>query len=280
MIFELTRTESQWSAERGWEVVYTYVGPGSEYAAWVEQQVGYTSLRKSAEGDDWTTVSLTFAAQGDGGDPLPPTSPDYGLISRRWSKHTNYNQTPIHAHENVDVLWLADHTWPGRIQIGVTRWRRAYNTWLEAGGTGSAPELRLEARPANPQAHLIYVPPPPGVSPSVAALAGEYADLLQLNEDLSFEVGQPVLRKTELVTSDSVLKANHQYVDRVLSYPTLNNHEPTLRDARIIDAAGLQAFRWLKRSPEVEYPGGGKWEITVEYWGLKFFYEFIHDSLV
>jgi len=94
----------------------------------------------------------------------------------------------------------------------------------------------------------------------------------------TFRHTEHVLRKVQVVTRESELKAVHTDVNRVFNYHQLVQAEDTLPVAELIDAASLQDYLWLKGSPKVDQIGRGQFQINQEYTSGWIFEPFIFQT--
>lgn len=266
-LWSLQSERLRYTTANGWETVQTWTGPGGAGMvtrdAWLANFSGYTSLeiehqRPRDDGDAIVTAQIGFAVT-PAGTPIPPTSPDFGLISRRWTKHTNKLQSTLLSHPRVELLDVQDASWGYRLRTQA----RAYDAALKKFARG---ELVIEPDPRE----FMDRARPASIGPVTGALLeteiwlfAEFA----IDEDASWEMSMPVLRKTEEVISSTRLKAVHQDTDRFHTYAALQRIESSLALAIIVDAAQLEAWFWLKTSPEVEETSGGRFQIVQEYEG-------------
>jgi hypothetical protein len=95
----------------------------------------------------------------------------------------------------------------------------------------------------------------------------------------AFSKSAHVVRHTLTVTRASTLLAAHTNVNKRFTYSQLTTAEPSLASAGLIDAAGLTALVWLKRSPRVRAVDSGLWELEQEYWGGDDIDTWIYDAM-
>lgn len=252
-----------WDATNGSQVIRTWQGPYDELSAFLATSLpgGFTRLDYGKVLDDWCTITATYGAPSstspapwEGGDP------DYGLFSRTWQIRPIMDELPIDAHPNVTALWEIDPTWPMRLRMYVAACKQVIQDWVKenaaSGGTTTEPTLPP-------------VPAAPTEQPNLLMLANQYVAELWLNDDRqTYEVPRYAIIKTELVTSDSALRASHSNVGRWHSYQAMLAAEPTLPTAVLLDTAGIEttSLIWQKRAPEVSQASNGQWQLVQEWW--------------
>jgi hypothetical protein len=263
------RERRRFSTANGWETVETWTGPAGPNEATVNQWLanfsGYTSLEiehslPTDDGNSVVTAEIGFGISGADGHRLPPEHPDYGLISRKWTKHTNRVPISLLAHPSVKPLHDTDADWPERLRLQAMAYAIALRQYMrgERDEKPDADSFRTAARPdgfSSDQFKDIEV-----------WLFREFA----ADEDAHYEASIPVLRKTEEVISATRLRAIHENTNRILTYDALQRIETSLSLAVIINTAELSGWYWLKASPEVEETGGGRFLIVQEYEGVAY----------
>jgi len=279
----------------GSSLIDKWEGPISQYSDWETNvlQGGWTKISRSNEithtdasgnvTDGWISVRVTYASLDSSSQPLQPTDPEYGHISGpKWSRHTNLVQTA--PDEAANARTLLNAKWSGCT---------AYLTQMAAIYTSRLKEYaanKITEPPVNPlmvtPGQIVLPTDPHGNGTSVSWTTGEqvaaydFVDMLIRHPETSFAISQPVLRKTDLVTSYAKMLADNSYLGRFMNYNRLKVMEPTLDTAALIDAAGLSDWYWQKQSPEVEEMSAGLYQIVQEYWGYLDYEPFLYGLLL
>lgn len=258
----------RYTTERGWEIVQVWEGPSGAAKAtrglWLAEQSGYTSLDfedtlPMDDGDAVCRATITFASNSDG-DTVLPGGAEYGLLSRSWTLLGSDEQLPIEALENVTALQEFSEDWPASIRGTVNGFQKANTAILESFPWGTP------ASPALEEWDEAFVKKS-GASAALNGYAVDYASLLLLSDNPTFDRAKYVLRKTETVTSWSTMVVSHTNVNRWWRWATLTAAEPTLASTGLLQTAGLTGYIWLKKAPEVTLASNGTRELTQEFWG-------------
>lgn len=266
-----TGVRYRFTSANGWEEVQTWQGRAgedqAEFDEWMAGYSGYTSLEVQQinpldNGDAEMRVDIGYGVTGANGERLDPTDPDYGLISRKWTLHTNRISSSLLAHPSAGTLHTTDAEWPDRIRANAIAYAQALRAWVKANMVGDEPDRDGWRDAAAPTAHT--------VTTDEAAIVDWLFREFAADEDASYDVNQPVLRKTEVVIAATRLEAVHDNVDRFHDYAALQAAEASLSVAVIIAAADLGAVVWLKGSPEVEETSEGRFQIVQEWEGWRY----------
>jgi hypothetical protein len=152
------RERRRFSTANGWETVETWTGPAGPNEAtvtqWLANFSGYTSLEiehslPTDDGNSVVTAEIGFGISGADGQRLPPEHPDYGLISRKWTKHTNRVPISLLAHPSVKPLHDTDADWPERLRLQAMAYAIALRQFMrgEREEKPDADSFRTAARP-------------------------------------------------------------------------------------------------------------------------------------
>lgn len=269
--FALRKDETVWSVSNGWQQVLSYDGPQEDYNTFLttEALAGFVQLRTSKRDDQMMDAEFTYALASSTTAPHGGgTVVGNGLVSRVWTRDVNDVQRRLIEHNNVLEMWKHDFTWPRRIEIAVEAYKSALETYFKGNSVGTFP-----TEPALPAAKTT-------ATSRLNTFAQSLMDRLMLQDDPTYEDDETVLRKTETVTQASTLKASSTNTKRVHTYAALVRSEPTLPAAALIDAAGLTALKWFKKSPRVTYTIGGLCQIEQEYVAVVMHDEFRYGALI
>lgn len=263
----------------GRKFTYEYEGPMGASEATLNTFLGQlaagaarTVINKNAwnsNGHGIAKVVVEYAVTSTGS--IPSTSDaDYGLIKRLWTKHTNVIQKPLLSHPTVAPLYSVLPTgwssyggvgqWPGSIKQTADRYTDMLKDLAEGTST-TVPDPVAMLATVVPAGHT----PTPDELNIVGWLFSEYVN----DPNATWEYGQPVLRKTEIVTNYTKLKAVHEDVEKIYAWSKLSSVESSLSLALIVNAADLDDWYWVKKSPEVEESSNGTFQIVQEYWGTE-----------
>lgn len=266
--WSLNEVSELWDPSNGPSLDYTYEGPSGAGEATVTAVVaaleaGYSKLTitkkpHGLDGRGTSTVKVSYSTDA-GGTVRPPTDPDYGLVARTWTKHTNKHQLSLLGHPTAKVCSDVNIDWPARIRTAAITYRRALDSYYE--GT-----LTTEPVAADFIEKTITAFSSKTVDQQDTAL-WLFSEFLA-DENATWSWDQPVLRKTEVVITETVLEASHANVGRIHNTTALGNAEGTLALAVIINTAGLSAWYWLKGSPDVDQASGGRFQIVQEWEGV------------
>lgn len=284
------KERQRWSAStNAWEYVQSWkgtAGPGrATYIQWLANFFGYTSLefsidKEHSDGDGIVTVDIGFASNAQG-ETLPPSHPDYGLIERIWTKHTQKAQESIMSHWRLLCLLTEAEGTSARkrqedmltsLQLSAQRYRQDYKTWIKLKFDFMRDNPGMEYTIAAPSTQLYIT----AVVGTTAFTTDQYLAIewlfseIAANANASWNRNVPVLRKTEVVLSVTNLRPSHENVDRIFTYLALLRTEGSIPLDGIIYASGLSDWYWLKQSPEVERTSNGWFRITQEYEGINY----------
>jgi hypothetical protein len=268
----------RYSSSNGWEEVQTWKGRAGaamvEFNEFLANFSGYTSLevqhimpldpdQASENYDAEMQVELGFGVTGPDGTKLGEGDPEFGLVSRKWTKDSNRIPVSLLAHPRVEVLHTVDPEWPDRIRLQAIAYAQTMRQLArgEIDWTPDREQFRDDAQPDD------WVTTPGG---EAAAIEDWLFREFSVDEDASYEVANPILRKVETVINSSRLAAVHANVGRFHTYAALQAVESSLSAAAIVAAADLSALYWLKGDPVVDDSTAGRFEIVQEWEGWRY----------
>lgn len=277
----IKKNSTKWNALTGWTRVQVWEGEATDsqlnsVLATLTGGATEVDIDKDviSQADDGTmtygcTLTITWAALGTDGSLRTPGTTDYGLVSRLWTLHTNKLQRGIETAPAFLPLFNRYAFWP----VLISKMAEAYRLALTQQYT-EVVNGRSTTRITPPDPTLVPdgtggLVPVPYATSDENALANKLFALLIKRPELSYENDQPVLRKTETVTSDSTVVASHTNVLRFYTSTALATAEPSLPYSTLVASSGLSSWYWWKQSPDVEQTSGGVFQVVQEYWGAK-----------
>lgn len=262
------------TSTRGNTKDFTYEGPTGASRAMVNEFLltiapGWIEVRDETEvygenerGKCTVTVSYAVTASGEMQDP---DSPDYGLVARTWEKDTTQSQESLLSHPNVAPLYTVDLNWPGNIRrAGIAYTKRLEKYVSDTTGTLEMPdpaEMLTKVEPAT----VASLPNVLALRDTATWLFAEYA----ADSNATFDYDYPVLVKTELVTSTTVLHASNTNVNHIYTYEGMKHYEGDPEVNTLIAASELSGWYWLKKSPDTPRASQGRWNIVQHFQGIE-----------
>jgi len=276
------------STTRGRTKIRRWEGPAADLTEFEASELpsGWVEKDKTeTDGAQWIIYEATYGVDDD------TPAEDQGLISRTWERDVVYDEksivlcpsalaigTPPGGADPATRCQFAQ--WPQSVVGAAERYFKYVQKTLDpsSGVTEqkSPADFYWVDDPARGSAPFV----PTQATPEQRAKSKElFETCLRLQEPV-FRVAAPVLRKTEIVVSGTVLKVSSAYTGRFWSRASLINSEPTLPATALIDWAGLTDWSWLKMEPEVSVVNGGQVQLTQEYHGALEFETFIYGELI
>jgi len=259
--YQLKNARLSYDIESGYQLSEVYEGKESELQSFIDSLSGYTRLEwdkpmPTSAGQTIVRVTVSWAAQDARGAKQLPGGSANGLLKLTWTLQGVDEQVEMESHPNVVALDQAYEGWSQLVREYVRAFqlarRKAIDQWgFASTGSPTLPTWRL---------------PHPSNDPTLQSYAENYAKLLLLDERPTYQVSRYVLRKSQTVTHWSTLAVSYNNVNRYISYARLNNDEPTLAAAQLLNISQLTSHIWLKKSPLVTATYGGNYELEQEYW--------------
>lgn len=263
--FTLQSVNSVFSTQSGWTNTYLYSGPVDGLSAFLASiATGYTKIEIDEEGPS-RNVTLTYGG-GDSYDPEGTATTPADPISRVFTMQGNAVQKPI---TEADFLVNAykDPSDPlnstltakrlanavSVVKDAIVRYRKAVDDAADVGTV--TPETYRNMLVDDGYQRQLF-------------------DRLVIDDDM-YETSQFVLQVVEEVSTGTAVRAQYDYVDRILTTEFLKDTEPSLDAATIIAIDTLESNQgpiyWKYQAPTVTSTLNGKVEVTRSYWAYKAF---------
>jgi hypothetical protein len=257
--FNLQSVNSVFATQSGWTNVYVYVGPVdglSAFLATIAQ--GYTKIEIAEEGPQ-RSVTLTYGG-GESYDPEGTVTTPPDPISRVFTMQGNAVQKPFLESDQVRALFTSAFTGTFSSQAfaeevaKIQAQMRAYRKAVDDADDVTTVLLETYRN----------------------ALDSDWSkqafDRLIIDDDM-FETSQFVLTVVEEVSNGTAVRAQYDYVDRLMTTAFLKGVESFLDAATIIAIDTLESSQgpifWKYQAPTVTSTLGGKVEVTRSYWAYK-----------
>lgn len=263
--FTLQSVNSVFSTQSGWTHTYLYSGPVDGLSAFLASiATGYTKIEISEEGPS-RDVTLTYGG-GDSYDPETSSTTPADPISRTFTMQGNAVQKPI---TEADFLRNAYRD-PNQLlnsKLTAKRLANAVSVVKDA--------IVLYRKAVDDAADVGTVTPETYRDMLVDdGYQRELFDRLVIDDDM-YETSQFVLQVVEEVTTGTAVRAQYDYVDRLMTTAFLKSIETYLDAATIIAIDTLESSQgpiyWKYQAPTVTSTLGGKVEVNRSYWAYKAF---------
>lgn len=263
--FTLQSVNSVFSTQSGWTNVYLYSGPVDGLATFLASiATGYTKIEIAEEGPQ-RTVTLTYGG-GESYDPEGTVTTPADPISRTFTMQGNAVQKPI---TEADFLQIAyrDPSDPFNSALTAKRLANAVSVVKDA--------IVMYRKAAEDAADIGTVTPETYRDMLFDdGYQRQLFDRLIIDDDM-FETSQFVLTVVEEVSTGTAVRAQYDYVDRLMTTAFLKGIEDFLDAATIIAIDTLESSQgpiyWKYQAPTVTSTLGGKVEVTRSYWAYKAF---------
>ena len=263
--FTLQSVNSVFSTQSGWTNTYLYSGPVDGLSAFLASiATGYTKIEIAEEGPS-RNVTLTYGG-GESYDPEGTVTTPADPISRVFTMQGNSVQKPI---TEADFLQIAyrDPSDPFNSTLTATRLANAVAVVKDA--------IVMYRKAAEDAADVGTVTPETYRDMLFDdGYQRQLFDRLVIDDDM-FETSQYVLSVVEEVSTGTAVRAQYNYVDRLMTTGFLKATEPFLDAATIIAIDALESTQgpiyWKYQAPTVTSTLGGKVEVTRSYWAYKAF---------
>ena len=261
--FTLQSVNSVFSTQSGWTNTYLYTGPVDGLSAFLSSiATGYTKIEIAEDGPS-RNVTLTYGG-GESYDPEGTVTTPADPISRVFTMQGNSVQKPI---TEADFLQIAyrDPSDPFNSTLNATRLANAVAVVKAAIVMyRKAAENAADVGTVIPETYRDML--------FDDGYQRQLFDRLVIDDDM-YETSQFVLSVVEEVTTGTAVRAQYDYVDRLMSTEFMKLTEPTLDSATIIAIDALEASQgpmyWKYQAPTVTSTLGGKVEVTRAYWAYK-----------
>lgn len=272
--FILQSVNSVFSTQSGWTHTYVYSGPVDGLAAFLAAiAAGYSKIEIDEEGPQ-RSVTLTYGG-GDSYDPEGTSTTPADPISRVFTMQGNAVQKPI---TEADFLQIAyrDPSDPFNSTLTAKRLAAAVSVVKDA--------IVMYRKAAEDAADVGTVLPETYRDMLFDdGYQRELFDRLIIDDDM-FETSQFVLQVVEEVSTGTAVRAQYDYVDRLLSTSALKTVETFLDAATVIAIDALESTQgpiyWKYQAPTVTSTLGGKVEVTRSYWAYKAFDAWRYGALI
>lgn len=272
--FTLQSVNSVFSTQSGWTNTYLYSGPVDGLAAFLASiATGYTKIEIDEEGPS-RNVTLTYGG-GESYDPEGTATTPADPISRVFTMQGNAVQKPI---TEADFLQIAyrDPTDPFNSTLTAKRLANAVSVVKDA--------IVLYRKAAEDAADVGTVTPETYRDMLVDdGYQRQLFDRLVIDDDM-YETSQFVLQVVEEVSTGTAVRAQYDYVDRLMSTSALKVIEATLDAATVIAIDTLESSQgpiyWKYQAPTVTSTLGGKVEVTRSYWAYKAYDAWRYGNLI
>lgn len=255
-----------WDSNAGWATVRTWVGPLSQYQAFVQSQIpgGYTQFRKS-QTSQTVTIEASYPISLAGGSDQPQPDP----ISTTWT--LSYEKKEFTLYHSAYLRQVLSGT---TVRMG--QLKRAIELCVAAFSDPTPSETGFSSWACFPSYYIDEEEEPVSAISQWDSLSAEVQSILRevyarfLDDAGTFEVATPVLRKQHLLSSVSQITASHKNIGALHTQAKLYTDEPTLPSALLIglDDPSFASYSWLKETPTIEATSQGRWELTQEYRGV------------
>ena len=234
---------------------------------------GYTKIEIDEEGPS-RNVTLTYGG-GESYDPEGTATTPADPISRVFTMQGNAVQKPI---TEADFLQIAyrDPTDPFNSTLTAKRLANAVSVVKDA--------IVLYRKAAEDAADVGTVTPETYRDMLVDdGYQRQLFDRLVIDDDM-YETSQFVLQVVEEVSTGTAVRAQYDYVDRLMSTSALKVIEATLDAATVIAIDTLESSQgpiyWKYQAPTVTSTLGGKVEVTRSYWAYKAYDAWRYGNLI
>lgn len=272
--FTLQSVNSVFSTQSGWTNTYLYSGPVDGLSAFLASiATGYTKIEIDEEGPS-RNVTLTYGG-GESYDPEGTATTPADPISRTFTMQGNAVQKPI---TEADFLVNAykDPSDPlnstltakrlanavSVVKDAIVRYRKAVDDAADVGTV--TPETYRNMLVDDGYQRQLF-------------------DRLVIDDDM-YETSQFVLQVVEEVSTGTAVRAQYDYVDRLMSTSALKVIEATLDAATVIAIDTLESSQgpiyWKYQAPTVTSTLGGKVEVTRSYWAYKAYDAWRYGNLI
>ena len=272
--FTLQSVNSVFSTQSGWTNTYLYSGPVDGLSAFLASiATGYTKIEIDEEGPS-RNVTLTYGG-GESYDPEGTVTTPADPISRTFTMQGNAVQKPI---TEADFLVNAykDPSDPlnstltakrlanavSVVKDAIVRYRKAVDDASDVGTV--TPETYRDMLVDDGYQRQLF-------------------DRLVIDDDM-YETSQFVLQVVEEVSTGTAVRAQYDYVDRLMSTSALKVIEATLDAATVIAIDTLESSQgpiyWKYQAPTVTSTLGGKVEVTRSYWAYKAYDAWRYGNLI
>jgi|APSaa5957512535_1039671.scaffolds.fasta_scaffold02325_16 hypothetical protein len=259
---QLQSLERNWTRERGWSSVYTYLGEWSliDAAKTNTLYTDYASNIQATQDKNLGTLKVTFA-NTDSSEPDQNTED-----SNTWTFQPYTIQRNIEEHPNyVGLADIANENgFLQRILLAVESYKSKVSTGISAGDADKDLVFDLDE-------YIVYKNADnANITAANEALAEELAGLV-IRGHTTYDVTKYTLRNVKVVPANTNLTIDHlktsnqwstfRVVDLILSGP------PTVTQSSIIGDV-FNTFledKWLKQAPAIHERTDGKFEITTEF---------------
>lgn len=256
---EIDRLDREWVLGTGWSFTRYYQGPVSKVDEFISTIGWGTKISVSRDGSV-VTVAVTYESQS--GDPnQDPTTDKLDPIFESWTLTANTIQAPLVALPKIGYRMLTANL--AKVFAQVRAWQK------KVDDTTDPTTLNLTTYT---NGLLLTNPNNPNETTDGRILFEEL--VLERNE---WEYIQPVIRHVIQANRTTVFKPSVTNVMRAFTWGRLQQVEPTLPNALVLDVAELETisanvdWKWQKRGPTLEWQSDGKCSMTQEYWAYEAF---------
>ena len=259
---QLQRVESRWTAQRGWESVYTYLGEKALIAAAATDNayVQYATDIDVVPNKHLSELRVTFAnSDNSQPDQYTEESSIWTFEPSREEKNTEENPKYVSLGDIASRAGLTQ-----RILLAIEEYKKKVATGISIQNSDKDLNFDLDD-------YITYKnADDSNISTENEALADEMSGLI-VRGHTTYRTGKYVLQNVKVVPPNTSLSANHYKTNfqwstaRVIDQ--LTTSPPSVTTSNIIGNL-IDAFptsRWLKAPPTIYQMNDGKFEIATTW---------------